>query len=125
MGRFCGLVLKAGTEIGQIGVHADLLANQIDAVQDIYFWTQSTRQNKNYCIQGHVFHQEAEGPSLESALRIKTIPASLSGSWAFAYYDENRNEIFLSRDRIGAKTLYYIDTAKSLRSLQISSFFLN
>jgi asparagine synthase (glutamine-hydrolysing) len=35
------------------------------------------------------------------------LPSRLNGMWAFAIYDRQKQEIFLSRDRFGKKPLYY------------------
>lgn len=35
------------------------------------------------------------------------LPEKLNGMWAFAIYDHQKNELFISRDRFGKKPLYY------------------
>ena len=37
-----------------------------------------------------------------------------NGMWAFAIFDQKKNEIFISRDRFGVKPLYYLNTEKIL-----------
>ena len=37
----------------------------------------------------------------------RELPTRLNGMWAFALYDRERREIFLSRDRFGKKPLFY------------------
>ncbi len=38
----------------------------------------------------------------------------MDGAFAFAVYDETRREVFLARDRIGAKPLYYLNDGRRL-----------
>tara|TARA_B100000686_G_C16758272_1_gene957015 strand:- start:245 stop:2077 length:1833 start_codon:yes stop_codon:yes gene_type:complete len=42
------------------------------------------------------------------SLKGKEIIKQLNGMWAFAFYDYNKKQIILSRDRIGEKPLYYL-----------------
>ncbi len=37
----------------------------------------------------------------------RDLPSRLNGMWAFAIYDRERREVFLSRDRFGKKPLFY------------------
>lgn len=37
----------------------------------------------------------------------KELPNRLNGMWAFALYDRDKNELFISRDRFGKKPLFY------------------
>ena len=38
----------------------------------------------------------------------------LNGMWAFAILDKNSSKVFISRDRVGAKPLYYYSSEKGL-----------
>ncbi len=49
-----------------------------------------------------------------------------NGMWAFAIYDKEKNKIFLSRDRLGKKPLYYYsDDNKMIFSSEIKPLFVH
>ena len=59
---------------------------------------------------GHKFrtdHSDTEVLLLAYKEWGRTTPCKLNGMWAFALYDRERNEIFLSRDRFGQKPLFF------------------
>jgi len=50
----------------------------------------------------------------------------LNGMWAFAIYDKEKNKLFLSRDRLGKKPLYYIqDNNNLIFSSEIKPLFIH
>ena len=50
----------------------------------------------------------------------------INGMWLFCIYDKIRNELFLSRDRVGKKPLfYYYDNKNFIFSSKIGVFYLS
>lgn len=81
--------------------------------------------------EGHVFisHSDTE-VLLESYKKWgRDCPEHLEGAFAFALFDEQRNELFLARDRAGEKPLYYTVSEKrfvfasELKALMADSAF--
>ena len=58
---------------------------------------------------GHAFRTSGDTEVLAHALKQWGIAAldRLEGMWAFAWYDEDKGNLLLSRDRFGEKPLYY------------------
>lgn len=58
---------------------------------------------------GAVFHTESDTEVILAAYARwgKDCVTRFNGMWAFCIYDRETNELFLSRDRIGVKPLYY------------------
>ncbi|MAG61431.1 asparagine synthase (glutamine-hydrolyzing) [Candidatus Pacearchaeota archaeon] len=48
-----------------------------------------------------------------------------NGMWAFAIYDKKKNKIFLSRDKIGKKPLYYHENNNLIFSSEIKPLFIH
>lgn len=65
---------------------------------------------------GHTFHSNSDTEVLVegiSALGVDFIP-KLNGMFAFACWDKEKEELYLSRDRFGIKPLYYWFNGKTL-----------
>ncbi len=54
----------------------------------------------------------------------KSSVAKLLGMFAFAIWDENKQELFLARDRLGIKPLYYVQTGQFFRFASTSQALL-
>ncbi|MEM7384255.1 MAG: asparagine synthase (glutamine-hydrolyzing), partial [Verrucomicrobiota bacterium] len=59
--------------------------------------------------QGEVFHTESDTEVILAAYRKWGMDCQnhLNGMWAFAIWDPRKSRLFLSRDRLGEKPLYY------------------
>ncbi|MFC1646053.1 asparagine synthase (glutamine-hydrolyzing), partial [Candidatus Omnitrophota bacterium] len=75
---------------------------------------QSIRNDLKNC--GMQFHSRTDTEVVLKAFRQwgHTCVSKLNGMFAFAIYDKKRNGIFLARDRIGIKPLYYYYDEKTL-----------
>ena len=65
---------------------------------------------------GHHFHTESDTEVLAHALFEWGDQAleKLEGMWAFAWFNKNTNDLFLSRDRFGEKPLYFLNTKEGI-----------
>jgi len=59
--------------------------------------------------KGHIFKSESDSEVIIHAYEEEGIDCvkRFNGMWAFALYDKNNRMLYLSRDRIGIKPLYY------------------
>ena len=66
--------------------------------------------------QGHRFRSQSDTEVLLHLYEEagENLPASLHGMFALAIWDQNQQRMFLSRDRLGKKPLYYYDDGKRL-----------
>lgn len=65
---------------------------------------------KGLIKEGHQFqtdHSDTEVLIYGYRQWAADLPHKLNGMWAFAIYDKNKNELFISRDRFGKKPLFY------------------
>jgi len=60
-------------------------------------------------LKGYRFKSESDTEVILASYKEwgKECVRHFNGDWAFCIYDKNRNELFLSRDRLGVKPLYY------------------
>lgn len=73
---------------------------------------------------GHVFYTESDTEVILNMYREygEDTPSMLNGIFAFAIWDRTRKELFLARDHIGVKPLYYhIDQNRIVFSSEIKS----
>lgn len=73
---------------------------------EIYNFQELRRELRN---KGHIFKSESDSEVVIHAYEEEGIDCvkRFNGMWAFVLYDKNKNMLYLSRDRIGIKPLYY------------------
>ena len=64
--------------------------------------------------KGHIFRTKSDTEAIVHAWEEWGTDAvkKLRGMFAFAVWDENKQQLFLARDRVGKKPLYYLDDPK-------------
>jgi len=64
---------------------------------------------------GHKFHTQSDTEVIINSYREWSVDClnKFNGMWSFSLWDEDKKQLFLSRDRIGEKPLYYSTTDNS------------
>jgi asparagine synthase (glutamine-hydrolysing) len=62
--------------------------------------------------RGHQFHSRCDTEVLVHGYEEwgEKLPGKIAGMFAFAIWDERKQSLFLARDRLGKKPLYYVDS---------------
>lgn len=73
---------------------------------EIYNYIELRAELKNL---GHTFKTESDTEVILAAYKEwgENCQAKLNGMWAFAIWDKSKHTLFISRDRVGEKPLYY------------------
>lgn len=81
---------------------------------------------KELILLGHTFHSTGDTEVILKAYAQwgQSSVEKLLGMFAFAIWDENRQELFLARDRLGIKPLYYTQTERFFRFASTSQALL-
>jgi len=77
---------------------------------------------------GHTFYTDSDTEVIVHAYEQwgENCVKELNGMWAFAIWDANRKTLFLSRDRLGIKPLYYFSNDKGfIFASEIKAIILN
>ena len=81
---------------------------------------------KSLLAKGHLFKSESDGEVILHLYEEYGVECTkhLEGMFAFAVYDQRKETLYLARDRVGEKPLYYIkDHNGFLFSSEIKSFY--
>ena len=110
MNRFCGLICKHNFPIGDVLKKESLRFKKEIIKEHVYLWSDQAIGEASSVFNGLIFRKNIIETSSVIQTSILEAPQELSGSWAFASVNVSKFQITLSRDRIGSRTLFYINT---------------
>jgi asparagine synthase (glutamine-hydrolysing) len=100
-------------ETGTQPMKDELTGNHIVFNGEIYNYIELREELRR---KGYQFRTESDTEVILLGYREwgAEVQNKLNGMWAFGLWDENEKRLFLSRDRMGEKPLYYANTGKEL-----------
>lgn len=108
MSRFCGLFTKRGNNTPTSDNSKDFryTAQYFDA--SLTVWSEDKIED-DFLLDGHVFQERFIYNTHAVNTIFQSSPAIVSGSWIFFRADKESYQFSLGRDRIGGRSLYYMD----------------
>lgn len=108
MNRFCGLLHKPGSLKNKAANSPVLPYKQSFYDNTLTIWSEGAGIS-NFIIHGHVCADQFVQEPLKIRETVVNMPEKAYGSWVSASIDEMGKVLTLARDRIGGRSLYFVD----------------